>query len=82
MPYHFNLVHRSGTFGECRSCKKLIQPNQLLHTIVVRWEQELNELDFCQACYTNHLQQYFTFQGSVSSNEQPEILQFLSKLIA
>jgi hypothetical protein len=79
MPYHFSLAQRRGTSSECRACKNLIPSDQAFHTIVVRWEQEYNELDFCQACYDNHIQQYFNSRDSVTSTEQPGLLEFLSK---
>ena len=80
MPYHFRLVHRRGTSSECRACKNQIASGHIFHTIVVRWEQEFNELDFCQVCYYNHIQQYFKSQGSTTSSEQPGLLEFLTKL--
>jgi hypothetical protein len=46
MPYHFSLVHRRSTSSECRACRNPILSEQNFHTIVVRWEQEFNELDF------------------------------------
>jgi hypothetical protein len=80
MPYHFWLVHRRGTFSECRACRNQIPSDYAFHTIVVRWEQEFNELDFCQACHDNHIQQFFKSQDSTISTEQPGLLEFLSKL--
>jgi hypothetical protein len=80
MPYHFRLVHRVGTSSECRACSNQIASDQVFHIIVVRWEQEFNELDFCQACYNNHIQRYFESQDSTISTEQPGLLEFLSKL--
>jgi hypothetical protein len=80
MPYHFSLVHRRRTSGECRACGNLISSDQLFHTIVVKWEQEFNELDFCQACYNKYIQQYFKSRNSTTSTEEPRLLEFLSKL--
>ena len=82
MPYRFSLVHRHGTSSECRACRNLIPSDQDFHTIVVRWEQEFNELDFCQACYDNHIQKYFESRDSTISTEQLGLLEFLSKLNA
>lgn len=81
-PYNFSLVNRRGTSSECRACRNWISSDQDLHTIVVRWEQEFNELDFCQACYNNHLQKYFESKDFTISTEQPGILEFMSKLNA
>jgi hypothetical protein len=78
--YHFRLVHRRNTSSECRACRNQIPSDHVFHTIVVRWEQEINELDFCQTCYDNHIQQYFKTQDSTISTEQPGLLEFLSKL--
>ena len=80
MPYHFSLVHRHSTSSECRACRNPILSEQNFHTVVVRWEQELNELDFCQACYDNHIQKYFESGDFTISTEQPELFEFLSKL--
>ena len=80
MPYHFRLVYSHGTSSECRACRNPIPSDQDLHTIVVRWEQEFNELVFCQACYDNHIQKYFKSRDSTTSTEQPGLLEFLSKL--
>jgi hypothetical protein len=44
--------------------------------------QEFNDLDFCQACYDNRIQQYFKAQDFTTSTEQPELLEYLSKLSA
>jgi hypothetical protein len=82
MPYRFTLVHRDGTSSECRACRNPIPSDQALHTIVVRWEQEFNQLNFCQACYNNHIQKYFQPRYSTTSTEQPALLEFLSKLDA
>lgn len=82
MPYNFSLAHRHGTSSECRACRKPIPSDQGFHTIVVRWEQEFNELDFCQACYDNHIQKYFKSRDFTTSTEQPELLKFLSKPVA
>jgi hypothetical protein len=81
-PYHFGLVHRRGVSSKCRACRNLISSDQSLHTIVVRWEEEFNELDFCQTCYDNHIQNYFEFKDLAVSTEQPGLLEFLSKLDA
>ena len=78
-PYHFGLVHRSSTSSECRACRNAIFPDQDLHTIVVKWEQEFNELDYCQACYDNHIQKYFKFKDFTVSTDHPRLLEFLSK---
>ena len=81
MPYHFSLVYRrSTTSSECRACRNPIYSDQDFHTIVVRWEQEFNELDFCQTCYENYIQKYFEFKDFTISTEQPGLLEFLSKL--
>jgi hypothetical protein len=40
----------------------------------------LNELDFCQACYDNHIQKYFESGDFTISTEQPGLFDFLSKL--
>ena len=83
MPYHFSSVDRHCTSSsKCRACRNLIPSDQDCHTIVVRWEQEFNELDFCQACYDNHIQKYFESGDSIVSTEQPGLLDFLSKLDA
>ena len=81
-PYHFSLVHRRSTSSECRACRNPISLDQDFHTIVVRWEQEFNELDFCQTCYENHIQKYFESQDFTISTEQPGLLEFLSELEA
>ena len=81
MPYHFSLVYRrSTTSSECRACRNPISSDQDFHTIVVRWEQEFNELDFCQTCYENYIQKYFESRDFTISTEQPGLLEFLSKL--
>lgn len=80
MPYHFRLVRRHDTCSQCRACGKQIHSDQLFYTIVVRWENEFNEMDFCQVCYTNYIQRYFKFQHPISSTDQPELLNFLSNL--
>jgi hypothetical protein len=82
IPYHFSSVHRRGTSSECRACRNPIRSEQDIHTIIVRWEQEFNELDFCQACYDNYIQQYFKSLNSTVSTEEPRLLEFLSKLDA
>jgi hypothetical protein len=82
MPYNFSLVHRRGTSSECRACRNPISSDQDFYTIVVRWEEEFNELDFCQTCYDNHLQKYFESRDFTVSTEQPGILEFMSKLNA
>ena len=82
MPYNFSLAHRHGTSSECRACRNPIPSDQGFHTIVVRWEEEFNELDFCQTCYDNHIQNYFEFKDLAVSTEQPGLLEFLSKLDA
>jgi anti-sigma-K factor RskA len=81
-PYNFSLVHRRGTSTECRACRNRISSDQDFYTIVVRWEEEFNELDFCQTCYDNHLQKYFESRDFTVSTEQPGILEFMSKLNA
>ena len=81
-PYHFSLVHRRGVSSKCRACRNPISSDQSLHTIVVRWEEEFNELDFCQTCYDNYLQKYFGSRDFTVSTEQPGILEFMSKLRA
>jgi hypothetical protein len=80
IPYHFSLVHRHGTSSECRACRKQISLDQYFHTIVVRWEQEFNHLDFCQECYGKYIQQYFKAQDFTTSTEQPGLFEFLSRL--
>ena len=82
MPYRFRLLRRRGIASECQACGKQIPSEQLCHTIVVRWMQEFNDLDFCQACYDNRIQQYFKAQDFTTSTEQPELLEYLSKLSA
>ena len=83
MPYHFSLVRRRSTSSDgCRACRNPISLGQDFHTIVVRWEQEFNELDFCQTCYENHIQKYFESRDFTLSTEQPGLLEFLSKLDA
>lgn len=80
-PYHFRLLRRKGVANECRACKKQISSGQLCHTIVVRWMQESNHLDFCQECYHKHIEQYFKAQdNTTTSTKQPGFLEFLSKL--
>jgi hypothetical protein len=82
-PYHFSLVvYRRGTSSECRACRNPIPSDQDFHTIVVRWEEEFNELDFCKTCYDNHIQKYFEFKDFTASTEQPGLLEFLSKVDA
>src|ERR687893_648009 len=80
LPYNFSLVHRRSTSSECRACKNPIASDQDFHTIVVRWEEEFNELDFCQACYENHIEKYFKSRDLTVSTEQPGLLEFLSNL--
>jgi hypothetical protein len=82
MPYHFSLVHRRSASSECRASRNVIPSDQNFYTIVVRWEQEFNELDFCQSCYDNHIQKYFESRDFTISTEQPGLLEFLSKLDA
>ena len=48
LPYNFSLVHRRSTSSECRACRNPIASDQDFHTIVVRWEEEFNELDFAK----------------------------------
>ena len=79
-PYHFSLVHRHSASTECRACRNRISSDQDFHNIVVRCEEESNELDFCQACYDNYIQKYFEFSDFTISTEQPGLLEFLSKL--
>jgi hypothetical protein len=79
-PYNFSLVHRRSTSSQCRACRNPVASDQDLHTIVVRWEEELNELDFCQACYDNHIEKYFKSRDLTISTEQPGLLEFLSNL--
>jgi len=81
-PYHFGLVLRRSTSSECRACRNHISSDQAFHTLVVRWEREFNELDFCQACYDNQIQKYFESSDFTISTEQPGLLEFLSKLDA
>ena len=81
-PYHFSLVHRRSVSSECRACRNPISSDQSLRTVVVRWEEEFNELDFCQTCYDNYLQKYFKSRDFTVSTEQPGILEFMSKLNA
>ena len=81
-PYRFNLVHRSNTPSECRACRNLISSDQDFYTIVVRWEEEFNELDFCKTCYDNDIQKYFESRDFTISTEQPGLLEFLSTLDA
>ncbi len=81
-PYHFSLLHRCSTSTECRACRNRISSDQDFHTIIVRWEEEFNELDFCQRCYDNHIQKYFEFHDFAVSIEQPGLLEFLSKIDA
>jgi hypothetical protein len=82
MPYRFRLLHRQASISnECRACKKQISSGQLCHTIVVRWMQEFNDLDFCQECYDKYIQQYFkAHEDFTTSAEQPGFFEFLSKL--
>ena len=82
MPYRFRLLHRKGISSECRACRKQISSGQLRHTIIVRWMQEFNQLDFCQECYNKYIQQYFEAQDFITSAEQPEFFEALSKLEA
>jgi hypothetical protein len=83
MPYNFSLVHRRSTSSECRACRNPISSDQSFHTIVVRWEEEFNDLDFCQACYDNHIEKYFESGDlTISTTEQSGLLEFLSKLDA
>ncbi len=79
-PYNFSLVHRRSTSSECRACRNPVASDQDFHTIVVRWEEEFNELDFCQACYDNHIEKYFKSRDLTISTEQPGLLEFLSNL--
>lgn len=79
-PYHFGLIHRRSTSTKCRACRNPISSDQDFHTIVVRWEEEFNELDFCQTCYDNHIQKYFTSSDFTISTEEPGLLEFLSKV--
>ena len=79
-PYNFSLVHRRSTSSECRACRNPIASDQDFHTIVVRWEEEFNELDFCQACYDDHIEKYFKSSDLTISTEQPGLLGFLSNL--
>ena len=80
LPYNFSLVHRCSTSSECRACRNPIASDQDFHTIVVRWEEEFNELDFCQACYDDHIEKYFKSSDLTISTEQPGLLGFLSNL--
>jgi hypothetical protein len=80
MPYRFSLIHRQGVSDGCVGCRKQIRSEHLCHTIVVRWMQEINHLDFCQECYDNCIQQYFKAQDFTTSTEQPGFLESLSKL--
>jgi hypothetical protein len=82
MLYNFDSVQRRGTSSECRACRNPISSDHEFHTIVVRWEEEFNELDFCQTCYDNYLQKYFGSRDFTVSTEQPGILEFMSKLRA
>jgi hypothetical protein len=82
MPYRFRLLHRKGISSECRACRKQISSGQLRHTIIVRWMQEFNQLDFCQECYNKYIQQYFKAQDFITSVEQPGFFEALSKLEA
>jgi anti-sigma-K factor RskA len=81
-PYQFSLVLRSSTSSECRACRNPISSDQDFYTIVIRWEEEFNELDFCKTCYDNHIQKYFKSRDITISTEQPELLEFLSTLDA
>ena len=81
-PYNFSLVHRRSTISECRACRTPISSDQDFITIVVRWEEEFNELDFCQACYDNHIGKFFKSRDLTISTEQPGLLEFLSALDA
>ncbi len=81
-PYHFSLVHRLSIPTECRACRNRISSDQDFHTIVVRWDEEFNELDFCQTCYNNYIQRYFEACDFIISTEQPGLLEFLSKIDA
>jgi anti-sigma-K factor RskA len=81
-PYQFSLVHRSSTSSKCRACRNPISSDQEFYTIVVRWEEEFNELDFCKTCYDNHIQKYFKSRDFTISTEQPGLLEFLSTLDA
>ena len=80
MPYNFRLVHRRSTSSECRACGNPISSDQDFYTIIVRWEEEFNELDFCQVCYDNHIERYFESGDFTISTEQSGLLEFLSKL--
>jgi hypothetical protein len=82
MPYRFRLLHRKGISSECRACRNQISSGQLRHTIIVRWMQEFNQLDFCQKCYNKYIQQYFKAQDFITSAEQPGFFEALSKLDA
>ena len=79
-PYHFSLVHRRSTCTECRACRNRISSDRDFHTIIVRWEEEFNELDFCQTCYINYVQKYFESRDFTILTEQPGLLEFLSTL--
>lgn len=79
-PYHFSIVHRHGTSTECRACRNGISSDQDFHTLIVRWEEEFNELDFCQSCYNIYIQKYFESRDFTISTEQLGLLEFLSKL--
>jgi len=81
MPYRFRLRSRQGISSECRGCRKPICSEQFCHSIVVRWMQEINHLDFCQECYDNRIQPHFGDQDSTTSSEQPGFLGSLSRLI-
>ena len=79
-PYYFSIVKRHSTSTECRACRNRISSDQDFDTIIVKWEEEFNELDFCQACYNNYIQRYFESRDFTISTEQPGLLEFLSKL--
>ncbi len=79
-PYRFRLLHRQGVSNECRACAKQISSEQVCHTIVVRWMQEFNNLNFCDECYNKYIQQYFKARDFITSTEQPGFLEALSKL--
>jgi anti-sigma-K factor RskA len=81
-PYQFSLVLRRSTSSGCRACRNPISSDQDFYTIVVRWEEEFNELDFCKTCYDNHIQKYFESRDFTISREQAGLLEFLSTLDA
>jgi len=80
MPYNFSLVHRRSISSECRACRNPISSDQSFHTIVVRWEEEFNDLDFCQACYDNRIEKYFESGDFTISTNQSGLFDYLSKL--